>query len=94
MWLSVESISESFISIYNLHDNKLRPIEENTAEAEMMVHMNGPEIGEADDILKAALDLHFEGKPWHFIVAGNIFKTHGKAVTDILSKRSSLNLYK
>ena len=49
----------------------------------MMVHMNGPEIGDADDVLKTALDLQFEGKPWHFILARNIFKTHGKAVTEI-----------
>ena len=29
--MSVESIAESFISIYNLHNNKLRPIGEETA---------------------------------------------------------------
>jgi hypothetical protein len=32
----------------------------------MMIHMNGPEMGEADDVLKTALDLHFKGQPWHF----------------------------
>ena len=74
--LSVESIAESFISIYNLHNNKLRPISEDTAKAETMVV-------EADDILKTGLDLHFEGKPWHFILAGNIFKIHRKAVTEV-----------
>ena len=63
----------------------LRPISGDTAEAEMMVHMNGPEIGEADNVLKTALDLHFEGNPWHLILAGKIIKTHGKAVTEILS---------
>ena len=54
--LSVESIAESFISIYNIHNSKLRPIEEDTAEDEMMIHLNGPEIGEADNVLTSALD--------------------------------------
>ena len=50
--LSVESIVESFISVYNLHNNKLRPMEEETVDDEMMIHLNGPEIGECDNILK------------------------------------------
>ena len=61
--MSIESIAESFISIYNIHISKLRPIEEATAEAEMMIHMNGSEICKADKVLSAALDLLFEGKP-------------------------------
>jgi hypothetical protein len=27
---------------------------------------NGPKLGEAEDFLKAALDIYFEGKPWNF----------------------------
>ena len=92
--MSVESIAESFISIYNLHNNKLRPIEESTAEAEMMIHMSGPEIGEAEDVLKSALDLHFEGKPWHFVLTQNIFKAQGKVVKDVLLRKSDLPFYK
>ena len=92
--MSVESIAESFISIYNLHNSKLRSIEETTAEAEMMIDMNGPEIGEAENVLKSALDLHFEGKPWHFIVERNIFITPGETEKGILKKKSSLPFYK
>ena len=91
--MSVESIAESFISIDNLHNSKLRPVEYATAEAEMMIHMNGPEIDEADKVLSAALDLHFEGKPWHFILTENIFKTQGKVVKVILTCKSSLPFY-
>ena len=92
--LSVESIVESFISVYNLHNNKLRPMEEETVDDEMMIHLNGPEIGECDKILKLALDKHFNGKSWHFTTQNNIFKTHGKAVTSVLSKKSKLPFYK
>ena len=92
--MSVESIAESFISIYNIHNNKLRPIEESTAEAEMMIHMNSPEIGEADGVLQTALDLHFEGKPWHFVLTQNILKAQGKVVKEVLSRKSSLPFYK
>ena len=71
--ISVESIVESFISVYNIHNSKIRPIKEETAEDEMMIHLNGPQLGEADDTLTDALDLHFNGGPWHFTIQGNIF---------------------
>ena len=35
---------------------------------------SGPERGEADNTLKAALVKHFQGHSWHFIVKGNIFR--------------------
>ena len=46
-----------------------------------MIHFNGPELGEADNVLESALHLHFKGQPWHFTVKGNIFKSPGKTVT-------------
>ena len=45
--LSVESVAESVISVYNLHNTKLRAINEETADDELFVVYNGPEIGEA-----------------------------------------------
>ena len=30
------------------------------------MHYNGPPLPKADGIIKAALDIHFGGKPWHF----------------------------
>ena len=73
-----KSIAESFISIYNIHNSKLRPIEEDTVEDEMMIHLNGPEIGEADNVLKSALDSHLKGQPWRLIVKESIYKSPGK----------------
>ena len=78
----------SYISEYNLHNSDIRPINEETAEDEMNIHLNGPELGEADEILKAALDKHFKGGPWHFTIQNNIFRTSGQTVQNILSKKS------
>ena len=57
---SVESISESVISVYNKHNSDIRTIGEELANDEMFVAWNGPEIGEYVDILRIALDLYFE----------------------------------
>ena len=56
--------------------------------------MNGSEIGVADGVLQTALDLHFEGKPWHFVLTQNILKAQGKVVKEVLSRKSSLPFYK
>lgn len=92
--LSVESIAESYISIYNIHNSDIRAIKEETAEDEMMIHINGPAIGEADDTLKAALDKYFNGSQWHFSVEGNIFRSSGITVDKLLKKKSRLPFYK
>ena len=59
-----------------------------------MIHINGPEIGESDDILKAALDLHFKGNQWHFSVQGNMFRSSGITVDKVLNKKNRLPFYK
>ena len=92
--LSVESIAESYISIYNIHNSDIRAIKEEAAEDEMMIHINGPAIGEADDTLKAALDKYFNGSQWHFSVEGNIFRSSGITVDKLLKKKSRLPFYK
>ena len=76
--MCVESKVESFIPIYNLQKSKYRAVEEATAEAEMMIHMNVADIGKIDKVWSAALDLYLKGNPWHFILMGNILKHKGK----------------
>ena len=61
-----------------MHNSKLCSIEEDTCEDAMVIHLNGPEIGEADDMRKSALDLHFKGQLWHAMVKGNNFKSPWK----------------
>ena len=60
--LSVESVAESMISKYNIHNNELRCISEETAQLEMLVAYNGPEIEESDKLLGEALTEHFMPK--------------------------------
>ena len=93
--ISVESIAESMISKYNIHNSKTRPITDDIADEEMMVDYNGPEIGEADKMLMEALHIHFKDNPKgiHFYTK-NIFRSNGKTVEKILSTKSRLPLYK
>ena len=92
--VSVESVAESMIWKYNLHNSDIRPIGEDTAEHEMMIDYNGPEIGEADGVLLEALHLHFQGlqKGIHFY-SHNLFRSNGLTVQNILSKKSRLPLF-
>ena len=61
--ISVESIAESMISKYNIHNSKIRPITDDIADEEMMVDYNGSEIGEADKMLMEALHIYFKDHP-------------------------------
>lgn len=92
--LSVESIAESVISIYNLHNSKIRKIGEKTANDELFIAVNGPEIGEADNTLEAALNLHFSKNngQWNFIT-NTVFKTCGPTVQNKLNEKNKLNIY-
>ena len=92
--LSVESVAESVISVYNLHNSKVRNIGEETANDELFIAFNGPEIGEADETLAAALDLHFakNNGQWHF-TTNTLFKTSGPTVQKMLQKKNKLSIY-
>ena len=61
--ISVESIVESWVSIYESHSNKHRPISNDRAEMEVCVAVNGPLIQHADPVLKKALsDMYKDSK--------------------------------
>ena len=54
------STVEYVILVYNLHNTKLWPIDEETADNELFELYNVPEIGEVDDVLTDALARHFK----------------------------------
>ena len=89
--LSVESVAESVISVYNLHNSKVRNIGDETANNELFIAFNGPEIGEADETLAAILDLHFakNNGQWHF-TTNTLFKMSGPTVQKMLQKKINL----
>ena len=57
--MSVEIVAESVISVYNFHNSKLMKLEGDTINNELFVPFNGPEIGEADEVLREALIMPF-----------------------------------
>ena len=90
----MESVAESIISKYGIHNSKIRALKDTTANNEMFVAINGPEVGEADSLLAKALDRKFSGRlGWHISVKQNLFRTSGPTVENILKRKSKLNIY-
>ena len=53
--MSVESVVESWVSVYEAHSNKHRPISNDRAEQEICLAVNGPLIQHEDVVIRAAL---------------------------------------
>ena len=64
--LSCESILESFVSQYENHFDEHINVSEETANEEFLIARNGPNLAHADGVISEALDVYWEGKPWHF----------------------------
>ena len=58
--MSVESVVESWVSIYEAHSNKHRPISNDRAEREICVAVNGPLLQHADPVIRAALKVMYK----------------------------------
>ena len=75
--MSVESVIESMVSIYENRNNKFRPISEERAVLEINIGINGPELTHADGIIQASMTEYWknsgrrkgdhETKNWHFV---------------------------
>ena len=72
------------ISVYNKTNSKIQNIGEENANDELLIAYNGPEIGEADEVLSDALDLHFSKSRlgWHF-TTNTLFHSVGPTVDKI-----------
>ena len=68
--ISVESVIESYVSVYENRNNKNRPITEERAHHEMMIAINGPELSNADSIIKGSMSNYWRkyshSNDWHF----------------------------
>ena len=53
--MSVESVVESWVSVYEAQSNKRRPISNDRAEQELCLAVNGPLLQHADAVIKANL---------------------------------------
>ncbi|CAB3987438.1 Hypothetical predicted protein [Paramuricea clavata] len=60
--VSVQSVIESLTSKFEIHFNKFRNVNEDTAYNEMMVGVNGPLPLQCDKVVMAAMKQHFKGQ--------------------------------
>jgi hypothetical protein len=58
--ISVESVIESLTSKFEIHFNKFRNVNEDTAYNEMMVRVNGLSLAQCDKVVMAAMKQHFK----------------------------------
>ena len=61
-----EAVVEGIGSVVNIHADSRRGLSANKYSMEAFIHWNGPTLPAADGVVKSALDIYFEGKPWHF----------------------------
>ena len=97
--ISVESVIESLTSKFEIHFNKFRNVNEDTAYNEMMVSVNGPSPAQCDKVVMAAMKQYLKGQHGiRFVRRSNdisLFDTLGvsnnsKVVNRILQKKSRL----
>ena len=91
--IKLSVVSESMISKYNLHNNPLRCISEETAQDEMFVAYNCPEIGESITLLGETLSKYLYPKGWQFIKANHMFLNEGKTAERILTMKIDLPFF-
>lgn len=90
--VSVESIIESYASIYEYRNNKNRPIKEERAHHEMLIAVNGPELAHADNLIKSSMSKIWKNQKsnndnWHFTLRSEDIKSYTVSKTvDRISK--------
>ena len=74
--LSVESIIESMVSMYEYRSSKICNIDIERASMEMMIGWNGPLPSKADAVIKEAMKNYWEknGGDWHFFRSRKIIR--------------------
>ena len=85
--MSVESLVESWISVYEAHKNKHRPISNDRAEKEISVAVNGPEVQNADSLILKAMKMMFSKYKSTLDREGHFIRRSGK-VKDLFVSES------
>jgi hypothetical protein len=65
---AVESVVESMGSKLEHHNKPERHLTPEHVNEAVFVSWNGPEIHHCDNVLRGALERHFCGKEWHFVI--------------------------
>ena len=71
---SCESILESFVSRYENHFDERRNVDEDTANEEFEICVNGPNLANSEPVIKEAMDDYWNGKSWHFYRTSSLDK--------------------
>eukprot|EP00112_Aurelia_sp_Birch-Aquarium-sp1_P013876 Seg2973.2 transcript_id=Seg2973.2/GoldUCD/mRNA.D3Y31 product="hypothetical protein" protein_id=Seg2973.2/GoldUCD/D3Y31 len=93
--MTVESVVESHVSVYENRINKNRNFTEQRASQEMCIALNGPNIAQSDSVVKAAMSRYWQQESanedfWHFIRrSDNITQYFVSKVVDRISKNTS-----
>ena len=71
----------------------MRKLDEDTANDELFAAYNGPEIGEADEVLRQSLNLHFGKTSSGWNIATKMFRTSRVVVEQKFKEKNKLNIY-
>ena len=86
---SVESVVESIVSQYEHRFGPKHSLGETTADQEMEIYINGPNLAKCNSIVSAALDNHFGSrKKWHFLHSGSLhsFSKHSNVLGRLMKE--------
>ena len=62
-------------------------MDEETANEEFEIAVNGPNLAHAESVIVEAMDLYWGGKPWHFYKTGRLDKLVNPSGTSNTLKR-------
>ena len=78
--MSVESMIESFVPVYENRNNKKRQIAEEHDHQEMLVAISGPELAHCNSLVKASMANYWKDfkhkDAWHFTRRSEDIKFH------------------
>ena len=77
-----ECTVESQVSAISQIETTSRPLSHENAQKLAFINKNGPHPLVAMDVVEEALNLHFKGKPWHFVLSNSKYYT-SKAVDSV-----------
>jgi hypothetical protein len=91
----IESVVESMCSILAVHSTQVRGISHDKMDKEVFLHINGPPINRADNILKKSLDRFFSknkgiSSKWHFLAPYSKFLGNSCVLSRKLSEKTNL----
>ena len=83
-----ELVLESLVSQYENHFDVRRNVNEETANQEFNIAVNGPNLSHTDVVLKQAMDNYWKAKnsPWHFVRSSTIELHHTTEPSTVLKR--------